>query len=189
MRRLALIAGFCFSTTALAGQVQVLTAARIHTSEPQKPLAEALAWDEDGRVLAVGSAQDLLARYPQARRIDAAGKTVIPGLIDAHGHVMGLGYALMRVDLVGARDKDEVIVRLREYEKQLPVGAWLLGGGWDQNDWPEKTFPTAADLDAAFPDRPVWLDRIDGHAGWANTAALGAVAATSAKPLAGDWQP
>lgn len=194
MRRLALIAGLCFSAamfsaTALAGQVQVLTAARIHTSDPQRPVAEALAWDEGGRVLAVGSAQEVLARYPRATRIDAAGKTVIPGLIDAHGHVMGLGYALMRADLVGANDKAEVIARLREYEKQLPAGAWLLGGGWDQNDWPEKTFPSAADLDAAFPDRPVWLDRVDGHAGWANTAALRAIAATSARPLAGDWQP
>ena len=194
MRRLALIAGLCFSAamfsaTALAGQVQVLTAARIHTSDPQRPVAEALAWDEGGRVLAVGSAQEVLALYPRATRIDAAGKTVIPGLIDAHGHVMGLGYALMRADLVGANDKAEVIARLREYEKQLPAGAWLLGGGWDQNDWPEKTFPSAADLDAAFPDRPVWLDRVDGHAGWANTAALRAIAATSARPLAGDWQP
>ena len=199
MRRLTLIAGLCFSTVtfsttafsaaAQAGQVRVLTAARIHTSDPQQPLAEALAWDEGGRVLAVGSAQDLLARYPQASRIDAAGKTVIPGLIDAHGHLMGLGFSLLSADLVGARDKAEVIARLREYEKQLPAGAWLLGSGWDQNDWPEKTFPTAADLDAAFPDRPVWLDRVDGHAGWANTAALRAVAATSARPLAGDWHP
>ncbi len=65
----------------------------------------------------------------------------------------------------------------------------MLGGGWDQNDWPEKVFPTAADLDAAFPDRPVWLERVDGHAGWANSAALRAVAARSGKTLDGDWQP
>ncbi len=189
MRRLVLIAGLCLSATALAGQVQVLTAARIHTSDPGQPVAEALAWDENGRVLAVGGAKELLARYPQATRIDAAGKTVIPGLIDAHGHLMGLGYALTSVDLVGARDKAEVMARLREFEKQLQPGAWLRGGGWDQNDWPEKTFPTATDLDAVFPDRPVWLDRVDGHAGWANSAALRAVAATTARPLAGDWQP
>ncbi|WP_348253406.1 amidohydrolase family protein, partial [Salmonella enterica] len=71
--------------------------------------------------------------------------------------------------------------RLRAYASQLPKDAWLLGGGWDQNDWPEKRFPTAADLDAAFPDRPVWLERVDGHAGWANSAALRAVAAKSAR--------
>ncbi|KAF1720714.1 amidohydrolase [Pseudoxanthomonas wuyuanensis] len=169
--------------------ITVLTAARIHTSNPQQPQAEAIAWDRSGRLLAVGSAQELHARYPQASRIDKPGATVIPGLIDAHGHVMGLGYALMRADLTGTRSKDEAIARLREYEKQLPAGAWLQGGGWDQNHWPGKAFPTAADLDAAFPDRPVWLERVDGHAGWANSAALNAAAAIAAQPLEGDWHP
>ena len=82
---------------------------------------------------------------------------------------------MLSADLVDATSKDEVLQRLREFAQQLPPGAWLVGRGWDQNDWPEKQFPTAADLDAAFPDRPVWLERIDGHAGWANSAALRAV--------------
>ena len=190
MRRLALGIGCVLALAGAAqAQVQVLTATRVHTSDPDRPVVEALAWDATGRVLAVGDAKALLARYPDAKRIDAAGKTVIPGLIDAHGHVMGLGYALMRVDLVDARDKAEVIARLRAYEKQLPPNAWLLGSGWDQNDWPEKAFPTAADLDAAFPGRPVWLERVDGHAGWANSAALRAAAAKAVRPLEGDWQP
>ncbi|MEO6228103.1 MAG: amidohydrolase, partial [Thermomonas sp.] len=73
-----------------------------------------------------------------------------------------------------------VMTRLRNFEKTLPPGDWLLGGGWDQNDWPETAFPTAADLDAVFPDRPVWLERVDGHAGWANSAALRALAASPA---------
>jgi predicted amidohydrolase YtcJ len=188
--RLIWIAVLCAAhATASATQAQVLTAARIHTSDPQRPVAEAIAWDQEGRLLAVGDSEELWVRYPDARRIDAPGKTVIPGLIDAHGHVMGLGYALIRVDLVGARDKAEVIARLRAYEKQLPPGAWLLGSGWDQNDWPGKAFPSAADLDAAFPKRPVWLERVDGHAGWANSAALHAAAAKSGKSLEGDWQP
>jgi predicted amidohydrolase YtcJ len=190
MRRLALGIGCALALAGAAqAQVQVLTATRVHTSDPDRPVVEALAWDATGRVLAVGDAKALLARYPDAKRIDATGKTVIPGLIDAHGHVMGLGYALMRVDLVDARDKAEVIARLRAYEKQLPPNAWLLGSGWDQNDWPEKAFPTAADLDAAFPGRPVWLERVDGHAGWANSAALRAAAAKAVRPLEGDWQP
>ncbi|TQM17664.1 hypothetical protein FB548_1049 [Pseudoxanthomonas sp. 3HH-4] len=190
MRRLALGIGCALALAGAAqAQVRVLTATRVHTSDPDRPVVEALAWDATGRVLAVGDAKALLARYPDAKRIDATGKTVIPGLIDAHGHVMGLGYALMRVDLVDARDKAEVIVRLRAYEKQLPPNAWLLGSGWDQNDWPEKAFPTAADLDAAFPERPVWLERVDGHAGWANSAALRAAAAKAVRPLEGDWQP
>ncbi|MEJ2788880.1 MULTISPECIES: amidohydrolase family protein [unclassified Pseudoxanthomonas] len=190
MRRLALGIGCVLALAGAAqAQVQVLTATRVHTSDPDRPVVEALAWDATGRVLAVGDAKALLARYPDAKRIDAVGKTVIPGLIDAHGHVMGLGYALMRVDLVDARDKAEVIARLRAYEKQLPPNAWLLGSGWDQNDWPEKAFPTAADLDAAFPERPVWLERVDGHAGWANSAALRAAATKAVRPLEGDWQP
>lgn len=173
-----------------AAEVQLLTAARIHTSDPAQPVAEAMAWDENGRVLALGDAKTLLARYPEARRIDAGKATVIPGLIDAHAHLMGLGYALMRADLVGSQDKAEIIQRLREYEKTLPAGAWLLGGGWDQNDWPQKAFPTAADLDATFPDRPVWLERVDGHAGWANSAALRAVEKKLVgKKLQGDWHP
>lgn len=184
------IAALCLiGTNAWATQVQVLTAARVHTSDPQRPIAEAIAWDQEGRLLAVGDSKELLARYPDARHIQAPGKTVIPGLIDAHGHVMGLGYALTRADLVGARDKAEVIARLKIYEKQLPPGAWLLGSGWDQNDWPDKAFPSAADLDAAFPERPVWLERVDGHAGWANSAALRAAAAKAGKTLQGDWQP
>jgi hypothetical protein len=181
--------GLLVCVGAVQAQVQVVTAKRVHTSDPARPVVEAMAWDAQGRILAVGGASELLARYPDAKRIDAAGKTVIPGLIDAHGHVMGLGYALMRADLVDARDKAEVIARLRAFEQQLPPNAWLLGGGWDQNDWPGKTFPTAADLDAAFPDRPVWLERVDGHAGWANSAALRAAAAKAPRPLDGDWQP
>ncbi len=168
-----------------ASGVQLLTAARIHTSDPARPVATAIAWRADGTILDIGDAAALAAKHPDARRIDAGAATVIPGLIDAHGHVMGLGYALMRADLVGARDKAEVLARLRAFEQTLPAGAWLLGRGWDQNDWPEKAFPTAADLDAAFPERPVWLERIDGHASWANTAAM----RTAARDLTGDWQP
>lgn len=169
--------------------ITVLTAGRIHTSNPEQPQVQAMAWDGSGRLLATGDAQELHSRYPQATRIDKPEATVIPGLIDAHGHVMGLGYALMRADLTGTRSKDEAIARLRDYEKQLPAGAWLLGTGWDQNHWPGRAFPTAADLDAAFPERPVWLERVDGHAGWANSAALKAAAAIAAQPLSGDWQP
>ncbi|MFC3717003.1 amidohydrolase [Luteimonas soli] len=194
MRRITWIATLCClaAASAQAADVHLLTAARIHTSNPEQPRVEAMAWDESGRLLAVGEAKVLLAQYPDAERIDAGDATVIPGLIDAHGHVMGLGYALMQADLVGARDKAEVLARLKAFaeKERLPDGAWLIGNGWDQNDWPEKVFPTAADLDAAFPDRPVWLERVDGHAGWANSAALKLVEqANPDRPLAGDWQP
>jgi predicted amidohydrolase YtcJ len=163
----------------------VLVNARIHTLADAQPAAEALAWDASGRIVAVGTRDEVLARAAGATVHDAQGATVVPGLIDAHAHLMGLGYALMRADLVGTRSKAEVISRLKEFETTLPPGAWLLGRGWDQNDWPEKSFPTASDLDAAFPTRPVWLERIDGHAGWGNTAAMKRVP----RDLAGDWQP
>lgn len=168
-----------------AAQTTVLTAHRIHTMDAAQPVARALAYDASGRILAVGEPQELLARYPGAQRLDVGQATVVPGLIDAHAHVGGLGFAMMGADLVDTRDKAEIFERLKAKAAGLKPGEWLLGGGWDQNDWPEKAFPTAAELDALFPDRPVWLSRIDGHAGWANTAAMRAVA----RDLSGDWQP
>ena len=169
--------------------VTLLSAARIHTMDPAQPQAGAMAYDRDGTIVAVGTREDLLARYPAATQIDAGNATVIPGLIDAHGHVAGLGQSQMQADLVGAGSKEEVLRRLRAFAADLPDGAWLLGRGWDQNDWPERTFPTAADLDAAFPRRPVWLTRVDGHAGWANSAAIAAAEAAGGRDLSGDWQP
>lgn len=189
MRRisLAMALGLALSQAAVAGDpdVTLLTASRIHTMDSAQPIVQAMAYDDSGKILAVGSAGELQARYPQARRLDVGSATVVPGLIDAHAHVGGLGFAMMSADLVGTASKAEVLARLRENAKGLKPGEWLVGRGWDQNDWPEKTFPNAADLDAAFPDRPVWLSRIDGHAGWANSAAMRAVK----RDLAGSWQP
>jgi len=171
-------------------QAQSLTRlenAQIITVDAAQPIAEAMVFDAEGRIVAVGERARLAADWPQAQTLDGRGGTVVPGLIDAHGHVLGLGLALMRANLVDAQSKGEVIERLKAFAAQLPEGAWLLGRGWDQNDWPEaeREFPTAADLDAAFPDRPVWLRRIDGHAGWANSAAM----RLAKRDLSGDWQP
>ena len=170
---------------ARAAAVTVLNAARIHTMDPAQPRAQAMAFDDGGRILALGSTAQLLARYPQARRIDAGTATVVPGLIDAHGHVSGLGATHLTADLVGTTGKDDVLRRLRDFARDMPSGAWLVGRGWDQNDWGDKRFPSAADLDTAFSDRPVWLERVDGHAGWANSAAMRAVG----RDLSGTWQP
>jgi predicted amidohydrolase YtcJ len=179
MLRPLLLAGLTFAagTPALAQPQSVLLHnARIHTVNPARPSAEAMAFAE-GRILAVGSEAELSAAYPEARRLDAGGATVVPGLIDAHGHLLGLGHSLLRADLVGTRSVGEAVERLRAFEATLPEGAWLLGRGWDQNEWPGQAFPSAADLDAAFPGRPVWLVRVDGHAAWGNTAALARVPA------------
>ncbi len=169
---------------AAAAEVTLVTAARVHTMDVAHPHAQAFAYDESGRILRVGAADALRREFPDARRLDFGDATLVPGLIDAHGHVADLGLAQLRADLVGTRSKDEVLQRLREFAARNPDG-WLLGSGWDQNDWPEQRFPTAADLDAAFPDRPVWLSRVDGHAAWVNSAAMRAVK----RDLSGDWQP
>lgn len=168
-----------------ANATTMLVNARIHTMDAAQPEATALAWDKDGKLVAVGAREDLDAKYPEAPHIDAGGATVVPGLIDAHGHVLGLGMTLIQADLVGTTSKEEVLARLRAWVASAPADAWIVGRGWDQNDWAEQTFPSAADLDAAFPDRPVYLERIDGHAAWVNSAAM----QRAKKSLDGDWQP
>ena len=157
------------------GEVVVLHGAEaIYTANPDRPTAEAIAM-QNGRLLMVGSEARVREAYPDARLLDAQGRTVIPGLIDAHAHLMGLAESLLQADLVGTESPQDVVQRLKSFadERDLPEGAWLTGRGWDQNDWPgDKSFPTREVLDEAFPERPVWLTRIDGHAGWANTAAM-----------------
>ncbi len=174
------------------GDLTVVEVAVVHTLAESGSDATALAFDPEGRIVAVGSAGELRAAYPAARRVEFPGATIIPGLIDAHAHLVGQGLALLNARLDGTHSIGEVIERLQAHVAALPPKAWLLGRGWDQNDWPEKAFPRAADLDNAFPDRPVWLTRTDGHAGWANSAALAlaeAQLAASGASLQGDWQP
>ncbi|MCP4045857.1 MAG: amidohydrolase [Gammaproteobacteria bacterium] len=149
------------------------------------PFADAMLFDSSGKIHKLGDEQAMLNAFPDAEHIDLKGKTVIPGLIDSHAHLYGLAISLSQAQLQDTASKEEAIQRLREHEKNLSEGEWLLGRGWDQNDWPVKQFPSRTDLDSEFPDRPVWLRRIDGHAGWANSAAL----AMSDQDLSGDWQP
>ncbi len=168
---LALAAWMSTPMSAAAQADYVIHNALIHTVNPEQPTAQSLAV-RGNRILMVGSDDRLLKAYPDAAHIDAAGRAIVPGLIDAHAHLMGRAISLMQADLVGTASKYDIIQRLNEFERQLPRGAWLTGRGWDQNDWPTQSFPSRSDLDEAFPDRPVWLERIDGHASWANTAAL-----------------
>ncbi|MCP5475457.1 MAG: amidohydrolase [Rhodanobacteraceae bacterium] len=170
--------------------VDTLLIGRIYANAQMAEPVSALAYDAAGRVIAYGAAaglrESLESRGNGVREIVVDG-TVMPGLIDAHGHLMGLGFSLLQADLVGTRSKEAVIDRLKDKSAGLNEGDWLLGRGWDQNDWAGKAFPAAADLDAAFPDRPVWLNRVDGHAGWANSAALRAagIDARTADPEGG----
>ncbi|HET9048897.1 MAG TPA: amidohydrolase [Chiayiivirga sp.] len=132
---------------------------------------EALLIDA-GKVVATGSREALSKQAPDATLLDGQGRTLLPGLIDGHGHVMGLGWALSEVDLVGTRNVDEALGRIRAWAGAHKDAAWITGRGWNQVIWKLGRFPTAAELDRAVSDRPVWLSRVDGHAGWANTLAL-----------------
>ncbi len=150
----------------------VLFGGNLVTLDSARPRATAVAV-RDGRIVAVGGEAEIKPFLgPATRRIDLKGQTVLPGLTDAHVHVMGLGQARESLSLVGAQSLEEALRRVAEKANGLPSGEWVLGRGWDQNDWPEKRFPTAADLDRVSGDHPVYLVRVDGHAGWANSRAL-----------------
>ncbi len=127
---------------------------------------------KDGSFVAVGSNDEILGQYEADSVIDAGGGAVYPGFYDPHSHFMGLGTKLDAADLVGTSSYDEIVEKLKVFRAANPDRAWLTGRGWDQNDWADTQFPDKSKLDAAFPDVPVYLKRIDGHAALVNTKAL-----------------
>ncbi|MBT8234675.1 MAG: amidohydrolase [Bacteroidia bacterium] len=144
--------------------------ANMYTLIEGLPKAEAFAV-RDGRFIGVGSSEDIQRDYRSEKVLDVNGKTVIPGLIDAHCHFYGLGLNQLKVDLVGTESFEEILERLDAFYKENP-GNYLLGRGWDQNDWEVKEFPTNEELDKRYPDIPVVLERVDGHAYLVNQKAL-----------------
>ncbi|MEE4349827.1 MAG: amidohydrolase family protein [Pacificimonas sp.] len=126
--------------------------------------------DDQGRV--EGTRQDGNLIPDADRVLDAEGATLLPGLIDAHGHIMGLGETLRILDLSGTSSLDEALRMLADYAAANPDLDWITGRGWNQVNWDLADFPTAADLDGVVPNRPVVLERVDGHATWANSAAI-----------------
>jgi predicted amidohydrolase YtcJ len=159
----------------------------IHTMDPSHPSASAVACREE-RILAAGSdAEVLAAAGPRAEAIDLRGRTVIPGLTDAHLHFLWYAVGLSRPNLDGARSLSEALDRLRAALPVAPPGAWILGSGWNHEDWGRPIFPCRQDLDALTPDRPVALRRKDGHSVWVNSLALerAGIAATTADPPGG----
>jgi predicted amidohydrolase YtcJ len=127
--------------------------------------------DDAGRVKQLLTERD---RRPDRmrQRVNGRGRTLLPGLIDAHGHFMGVGLQAMQLDLSGTRTLQEALERVRAYAAANPSPRWIVGRGWNHELWGLGRFPTAADLDAVVRDRPVYLERVDGHAGWANSAAM-----------------
>ena len=138
----------------------------------------------DGRVKQIVTRNDKRPERPDYK-LDGKGRTMIPGLIDAHGHIMGLGMGALQLDLSDTNSLQEAQAKIAAFARANPSPRWIIGRGWNQEKWGLGRFPTAADIDAVVADRPVWLDRVDGHAGWANSLAMreaGVTAASKSPP-------
>lgn len=162
-----------FSSIVLLAQKNadlIITNAKIYTVNQNFDTAESMAIS-NGKIVAVGKSADILKNYKSSNVQDLHGKTVFPGLIDAHCHFTGYATDKWKCELWGTKSWDEVVARISEYAKTAPK-EWLYGRSWDQNDWVIKEFPTKEKLDKLFPNRPVYLKRIDGHAAVANQKAL-----------------
>ena len=156
---------------ALAPDLIIINAA-VHTMDPARPTAEAVAV-LGNRIAAVGTTEEIRPLAgPATRVIDAAGKLVLPGFNDAHVHFLMGGFSLSNVDLREAQSPEEMARRLHDYARKLPKGRWILGGDWDHESWPGAPLPTRQMIDAATPDNPVWVNRLDGHMALANSLAL-----------------
>ncbi|MHC4946387.1 MAG: amidohydrolase family protein, partial [Planctomycetota bacterium] len=150
----------------------VLLNGRITTLDPAQPEVEAIA-AVGSRIIALGRDEDMQALIGyDTYVIDLKKRRTVPGFIESHAHLLGLGTAAMRLDLVGTSSLEEIQEKVKLQADSMKPGQWILGRGWDQNDWERKTFPTFEELTEAAPKNPVFLTRIDGHAGWANRPAM-----------------
>ena len=157
--------------------------ATIYTVDSSFSIAEAMVV-KDGKIVAIGKMANLENQYEPTEKLDAAGKFIYPGFIDAHAHFVGYGMSLQRVDLTSTNSWDDVIEKVKIFAGENKEG-WITGRGWDQNDWTEKEFPSNEKLNELFPDRPVLLTRIDGHAAVANQKALGMAGIKAGDTLTG----
>lgn len=142
----------------------------IYTVDSAFTVAEAMAV-KDGKIIAVGTNDEIKKKY-EGRLVDANGAAVFPGFIDAHAHFVGYGSSLFQVDLFNTTSFGEAVQRVKDFAAKHPDLPWIQGRGWDQNKWPGKAFPDNGILNAAFPDKPVVLKRVDGHASIANQKAM-----------------
>ena len=144
--------------------------AEIYTVDDNFSVAEAMAI-RDGKIVETGTDDEILKKYEAPEMVNAGGKTVFPGFIDAHCHFTGFATDMWKCNLVGTDSFDEIIIKLKSYSQHAPM-QWIYGRGWDQNDWAVKEYPDKKILDSIFPDRPVFLKRVDGHAALLNETAL-----------------
>ncbi|MEN9701114.1 MAG: hypothetical protein RIR55_429 [Bacteroidota bacterium] len=168
---LALFALVTFSSCIQQRVDMIVHHAQIYTVDNQFSTAEAMAV-QDGKIVAVGTNDAILKEYTSDSVVNAEGASIYPGFIDAHAHFVGYGQSLFAVDLMFVSSWEEVINRVKDFATKHPGSSWIRGRGWDQNRFPGKQFPTNEQLNVLFPDRPVILERVDGHASIANNAAL-----------------
>ena len=167
---------------------RVFKNANVYTADSASPRAEAVAV-LGGRILFVGSNADVRKHEgSNTEVIDLAGKTLLPGFVDAHVHLSGVGQREMILNLEGTKSIDELVERVKSYVDRAGPGAWVVGLGWIETPWNPRRFPTRQDLDGISPDNPVYLSRADGHAGVANTAALklAGISRSTVPPRGGD---
>lgn len=181
---IALLAGALGSCSSKDKADLVVINARVYTVDSDFAVAEAFAV-KDGKFIQVGSTEEIQNSFEAKEVIDAEGKAVYPGFFDAHAHFPSLAQFLGEANLNGAKSFEEVIERLKAYEKRHPEKTWIIGGGWDQNLWPGKQFPTKELLDKAFPDKAVFLSRVDYHAAVVNSKTLSLNNIREAKEIPG----
>jgi predicted amidohydrolase YtcJ len=172
MRNLLAVAAILLFSSCINQRVDLIVHhAQIYTVNNDFATAEAMAV-QDGKIVAIGTNDEILKEYKSDSLVDAKGAAVYPGFIDAHAHFLGYGQTLYAVDLMFVPTWEEAIARVKDFAAKHPGKGWIKGRGWDQNRFPGKQFPTNAELNALFPDRPVLLERVDGHASIANNFAL-----------------
>ncbi len=172
MNRILLFSLLIFSQSCTYQSMEadlIIHNAKIYTVDENWTIADAVAV-KDGKIIEVGAERDILNQYRSSEKIDAGKSPVYPGFIDAHCHFLWYGQFLNEIDLTGTQSVDEIVEKLRNAAPNR--GEWITGRGWDQNDWESKSFPDRIVLDELFPDTPVYLVRIDGHAAWVNQKAL-----------------
>jgi predicted amidohydrolase YtcJ len=185
MRQLFAIAIVVLFSSCINQRVDlVVHHAQIYTVNENFAVAEAMAV-QDGKIVAVGTNDDILKNYQADSVVDAKGAAVYPGFVDAHAHFLGYGQSLYAVDLMFANSWEEVLDRVKAFVATHPGNGWIRGRGWDQNRFPGKAFPTNAELNALFPDRPVLLERVDGHASIANEKALAIAGVQAGQTMVG----
>ena len=181
---LIIISIFCFSCDSKKNADTIVYNGIVYTVNEKFDTAQAFAVS-NGKIIEVGRTDDILKKYSAKEMVDAKGQAVYPGFIDAHAHFVGYGQSLFQVDLFGSNSWEEIIDKVKKFAAEHPNEAWIRGRGWDQNKFPGKSFPTNEKLNELFPDKPVLLTRVDGHAAIANQKALSIAGVKPGQTLVG----